>query len=87
MLIYVELSILLSHRAFTSCKFARKHCIRICYNIMNSIGHLLISVAKSGIRIAACVVSLMHGSVWVLAAGFLAAEILGIAEELVDERK
>lgn len=53
---------------------------------MNSTGHLLISIAKSGLRIASCIVSLMHGNVWPLAAGFLAAEVLGIAEELVDKR-
>ena len=54
---------------------------------MNSLGHLAISIAKSGLRIASCIVSLLHGSVWPLAAGFLVAEILGIAEELVDKRK
>ena len=53
---------------------------------MNSIGHLVISIAKSGLRIAACIVSLMNGTLWPLAAGFLAAEVLGIAEELVDKR-
>lgn len=54
--------------------------------VMNSLGHLLISIVKSGLRIAACIVSLMHGTIWPLAAGFLVAEVLGIAEELVDKR-
>jgi len=54
---------------------------------MNSLGHLLISISKSGIRIASCIVSLLHGSVWPIAIGFLVAEVLGIAEELVDKRK
>lgn len=54
---------------------------------MNSTGHLVISIAKSGLRIASCIVSLMHGTIWPLAAGFLVAEVLGIAEELVDKRR
>lgn len=54
---------------------------------MNSLGHLVLSVTKSGLRIAACSVSLLHETIWPLAAGFLVAEILGIAEELVDKRR
>lgn len=53
---------------------------------MNSKGHLYISVAKSIVRIAACGIALAANSVIPLAVGFLGAEILGIAEELVDKR-
>ena len=53
---------------------------------MNSIGHLLVSVAKSILRMGACVWCLSAGTVLPLAVGFLAAEILGIVEELVDKR-
>ena len=53
---------------------------------MNSIGHLLVSIVKSIIRIVACAFSIHTGTVLPLAIGFLAAEVLGIAEELVDER-
>ena len=53
---------------------------------MNSFGHLIVSVAKSIIRIVACAFSIHTGTVLPLAIGFLAAEVLGIAEELVDER-
>ena len=53
---------------------------------MNSKGHLLISIAKSALRIGACCLSLSSGSPFPLAMGFLVAEVLGIAEELVDKR-
>ena len=53
---------------------------------MNSIGHLTISIAKSLIRIGACAWCIKTGSVVPLAIGFLAAEVLGIAEETVDNR-
>ena len=44
--------------------------------------HFYISLVKSAIRIAGCVVALATGSWGWLAAGLLVAEILGIAEEL-----
>jgi len=44
--------------------------------------HFWISMAKSGVRIAGCLVAILTGSVVWLAGGFLIAEILGIAEEL-----
>ena len=53
---------------------------------MNSKGHLFISIAKSAVRIGACSWVLVTGSVIPLAIGFLGAEVLGIAEELVDKR-
>ena len=53
---------------------------------MNSKGHLLISIAKSTLRIGACCWSISTCSSFPLAIGFLAAEVLGIAEELVDKR-
>lgn len=53
---------------------------------MNSKGHLFISIAKSAVRIGACGWALVSGRIIPLAAGFLAAEVLGIAEELVDKR-
>lgn len=54
---------------------------------MNSLGHLLISIFKSILRIGACIWTLCTGTIIPLAIGFLAAEVLGIAEELVDKRK
>ena len=54
---------------------------------MNSIGHLLTSIAKSVIRIGACIWALCSGTIMPLAIGFLVAEVLGIAEELVDKRE
>lgn len=53
---------------------------------MNSFGHLFVSIAKSVIRIGACVWSIFTGGIMPLAIGFLVAEALGILEELVDER-
>ena len=54
---------------------------------MNSLGHLVVSIAKSAMRIVACIYSLLDVTVWPLAVGFLVAEILGIVEELVDKRR
>lgn len=53
---------------------------------MNSFGHLAASIAKSALRIGACIWCICIGTVLPLAIGFLAAEVLGIVEELVDER-
>ena len=53
---------------------------------MNSKGHLLISLAKSAIRLISGVISIITVSVLPLAVGVVTAEILGIAEELVDKR-
>lgn len=53
---------------------------------MNSIGHLVVSIAKSILRIGACGWSICRGEVLPLAIGLLAAEVLGIVEELVDKR-
>lgn len=53
---------------------------------MNSLGHLLVSIGKSIVRIASCGISIHTGTVLPLAVGFLAAEVLGILEELVDKR-
>ena len=44
--------------------------------------HFYISLVKSAIRIAGCVVALFKGSIFWLATGLLVAELLGIAEEL-----
>ena len=44
--------------------------------------HFYISLVKSAIRIAGCVVALATGSWGWLAVGLLVAEILGIVEEL-----
>lgn len=52
---------------------------------MNSIGHFVISVAKSLLRLTGCVLAITHD----IRYGFIlfgVAEILGIAEELVDKR-
>jgi len=53
---------------------------------MNSMGHLVLSAIKSAFRIVACIVCLWQKDVHYLAAGFLMAELLGVAEELVDNR-
>lgn len=53
---------------------------------MNSQWHLYISFAKSIIRILSCVASLFTRDFGYLAAGFIVAEVLGILEELKDER-
>jgi hypothetical protein len=53
---------------------------------MNSFGHLIISSAKSVIRLISCWISFSHSSIAPLAVGFAVAEILGILEELVDKR-
>ena len=53
---------------------------------MNSKGHLITSAVKSSVRIISCVCSLAKHSLIVLAGGFLLAELLGIVEELVDNR-
>ena len=44
--------------------------------------HFYISMVKSAVRIAGCVITLYTGHVFWLASGFLVAEFLGIAEEL-----
>jgi len=53
---------------------------------MNSTGHLIISVVKSAIRMASCVITIESKSIIPMAVGFLIAEILGILEEVVDKR-
>lgn len=53
---------------------------------MNSLGHLTLSIMKSLLRIGACALCIHTGTVLPLAIGFLAAEVLGIVEELVDKR-
>lgn len=53
---------------------------------MNSKGHLIISLAKSGIRIAGGIISLVTKSFTPLAISIIIAEAGGVAEELVDKR-
>ena len=53
---------------------------------MNSKGHFLISMAKSGIRIFGSIFAIKKRNISILAGSMLVAEILGIAEELVDKR-
>lgn len=53
---------------------------------MNSKGHLVISLVKSGIRVAGGIVALITNSVIPLAIGVMVAEIGGVMEELVDKR-
>lgn len=52
---------------------------------MNSKWHLYISLIKSWIRIIGCVVGIKWGFGW-LAIMFLVAEVLGIVEEVGDNR-
>lgn len=53
---------------------------------MNSKGHLFISVAKSALRLISSGIVIFTGNITTLAIGFFFAELLGIAEELVDKR-
>jgi len=53
---------------------------------MNSKRHLVISFFKSLIRISACIGSIINNNWVIIPIGFGIAEILGIAEELFDER-
>lgn len=53
---------------------------------MNSKGHLIISLAKSGIRVAGGIIALATLSIIPLAIGVIVAEIGGVLEELVDKR-
>ena len=46
-------------------------------------GHFYVSLIKSGLRLAGCVAVLLGASIMWLPAMFLAAEVLGIAEEVV----
>ena len=53
---------------------------------MNSKGHLIISLAKSIIRVVGGIAALAGESIVPLAVGIIIAEIGGILEELVDRR-
>lgn len=53
---------------------------------MNSKGHLIISLAKSIIRVVGGIVTLATDSVIPLAIGIIVAEVGGVLEELVDKR-
>ena len=53
---------------------------------MGSKGHLTISANKLLIRMACCVSALMNNSIEILCIGLIAAEVLGVVEELVDKR-
>lgn len=53
---------------------------------MNSKGHLIISLAKSAIRVAGGVATLISGAILPLALGIIIAEVGGVLEELVDRR-
>ncbi len=53
---------------------------------MNSKGHLIISLAKSAVRVIGGVVTLATKSIIPLAVGVIVAEIGGVMEELVDKR-
>ena len=52
---------------------------------MGSKGHLIISLIKSVIRMIAAGF-LLPTPYWIVGAGFIIAEVLGILEELVDKR-
>ena len=53
---------------------------------MNSKGHLLISLAKSAIRVVGGILTLIEGDVAPVVIGIIVAEIGGVLEELVDKR-
>lgn len=53
---------------------------------MNSKGHLIVSLAKSAIRVAGAIVTLITKSIIPVAIGVMVAEVGGVLEELVDKR-
>lgn len=53
---------------------------------MNSKEHLIISLAKSAVRVIGGIAALATKSIIPLAVGVIAAEIGGVMEELVDKR-
>lgn len=53
---------------------------------MKDKGHFYISLVKSGIRIASCAYLIATWNFIWFACGFGVAELLGVAEELFDER-
>lgn len=53
---------------------------------MNSKWHAYTSFLKSGIRIIACVAGIIQQDLVILAGGLALAEVLGVVEELGDER-
>ena len=53
---------------------------------MNSKGHLIISLAKSIIRVIGGIITLLTHSTKPIAFGIIIAEIGGVLEELVDKR-
>lgn len=53
---------------------------------MNSKGHLIISLAKSAVRVIGGITALTTKSIIPLAIGVIVAEVGGVMEELVDKR-
>ena len=53
---------------------------------MKDKGHFYISLSKSLIRIAGCVLALAGAGILSVPITFLLAEVLGIAEEVFDKR-
>ena len=53
---------------------------------MKDKGHFITSLIKSGIRIASCVYLIFTWNFPMFAYGFAVAELLGVAEELLDGR-
>lgn len=54
--------------------------------MLNSKWHLYISFIKSAVRLAGGVLSLWYGRWGILAYSFILAEVLGVLEELGDQR-
>lgn len=53
---------------------------------MNSKGHLRLSIAKSFIRMISILVAMWYRNWMLMAEGFLIAEVLGVFEEVYDDR-
>lgn len=53
---------------------------------MNSRWHLMLSFSKSFIRIVGCLVALYYKNLTIAIWGIVIAEILGVLEEVKDER-
>lgn len=53
---------------------------------MNSKKHFYVSFAKSVVRGLGCILCVLCDQIYILPLALLVAEILGVVEEIVDER-
>lgn len=53
---------------------------------MNNKWHLYLSMNKSVLRIGSCILAVVYRNWWILCIGLGIAELLGILEEIGDDR-